>query len=83
MIHAASQCDVEAVGITLSPAQADEANARIEEAALADKAAVYVQDYRDIPDEQAYDAVVSVGMFEHVGSARLLLRQIWCLAAWS
>ncbi|HEU4587816.1 MAG TPA: cyclopropane-fatty-acyl-phospholipid synthase family protein [Gemmatimonadales bacterium] len=69
--HAVRRYGVEAVGITLSPAQAALATRRIAEAGLADRCRVELRDYRDIGDQPAYDKVASVGMVEHVGRAKL------------
>ena len=66
VLHAATHFGVEAVGITLSKAQADLARRRVVEAGLADRVEIRVQDYRDL-DDGPYDAISSVGMFEHVG----------------
>ncbi|HEY64743.1 MAG TPA: class I SAM-dependent methyltransferase [Caldilineae bacterium] len=71
VIYAAERYGVEAIGITLSKPQADLANQRIAEAGLSDRCRVLVQDYREVDEEEAYDALVSVGMFEHVGEALL------------
>jgi cyclopropane-fatty-acyl-phospholipid synthase len=70
LLHAVANHGVTAVGVTLSKLQADLAAKRIAEAGLADRAEVRVQDYRDISDGP-FDAVSSIGMFEHVGVARL------------
>jgi cyclopropane-fatty-acyl-phospholipid synthase len=70
LLHAAQHHGVEAVGITLSRRQAERAAKRIAEAGLTDRASVRVQDYRDV-DDGPYDAISSIGMFEHVGEARL------------
>jgi cyclopropane-fatty-acyl-phospholipid synthase len=69
--HAVRSYGVEAVGITVSPAQAALASRRIAEAGLADRCRVELRDYRDIGDQPAFDKVASVGMVEHVGRARL------------
>ncbi len=69
--HAVRRHGVEAVGITVSPAQAQLAARRIAEDHLADRCRVELRDYRDLPDQPAFDKVVSVGMFEHVGRANL------------
>jgi cyclopropane-fatty-acyl-phospholipid synthase len=69
--HAARHYGVSALGITLSPSQAELARARIAEEGLADRCRVEVRDYRDLPPDVAYDRVVSVGMFEHVGRSQL------------
>lgn len=71
VMHAAREYGVEALGITLSRPQAEYASARIREAGLADRCRVEVVDYREVPLDQEYDRLVSVGMFEHVGQAKL------------
>lgn len=71
IMHAVEKYGVEALGITLSQPQADLASERIREAGLADRCRVEVCDYRDVPANLRFDKLVSVGMFEHVGEARL------------
>jgi cyclopropane-fatty-acyl-phospholipid synthase len=71
VIYAAQNYGVDATGITLSKPQAALANERIAQAGLADRCRVLVQDYREVSAETPYDALVSVGMFEHVGAAML------------
>ncbi len=56
---------VEVTGITLSQEQLATARARAAEAGLADRVRFELQDYRTLAG--AWDRVVSVGMFEHVG----------------
>ncbi len=68
--HAAHHHGVDAVGITLSREQAEWARRRVAADGLADRIDIRVQDYRDI-DDGPFDAVSSVGMFEHVGAVRL------------
>ena len=70
VLHAATQHGADAVGVTLAREQANLASKRVAEAGLADQIAIRVQDYRDI-DDGPYDAISSIGMFEHVGEARL------------
>jgi cyclopropane-fatty-acyl-phospholipid synthase len=70
VLHAAEHHGVAAVGVTISTAQADLAAKRIAEAGLAGRVEIRTQDYRDIADGP-YDAISSIGMFEHVGLARL------------
>ena len=53
-------------GVTLSTEQLAWAQARLAKAGLAAQADLRLQDYRDIPDT-AFDAVVSIEMFEAVG----------------
>ena len=80
-IHAAKHYDVEALGITLSQPQVDLARERIEEAGLEDRCQVEYLDYRGVTPEQPFDKLVSVGMFEHVGEAkmRVYFEQAWDL----
>ncbi|MFI9310350.1 class I SAM-dependent methyltransferase [Streptomyces triculaminicus] len=69
VLHAAREYGVSAVGITLSEEQAAYARKRVAEAGLTDRIEIRVQDYRLVSDGP-YDAISSVGMAEHVGSAR-------------
>jgi cyclopropane-fatty-acyl-phospholipid synthase len=70
VLHAARHHGALATGITLSREQAAAASRRIDEAGLADRVEVQVLDYRDLTGEP-FDAISSVGMFEHVGAARM------------
>ena len=70
MIHAAANYGVRVVGVTLSEEQAAFARRRVVEAGLSDQCEVRIQDYREVADGP-YDKIVSVGMFEHVGSSQL------------
>ncbi|CAA9484421.1 MAG: Cyclopropane-fatty-acyl-phospholipid synthase, partial [uncultured Solirubrobacteraceae bacterium] len=63
--HAAEHYGVRAVGITLSPVQAEAAKRRVEAAGVAARCEVRVMDYREL-SEGGFDAVASVGMYEHV-----------------
>ena len=69
--YAAENYGVGVKGITLSQRQAELANQRLIEAGLDDKARVVVQDYREVEVSEGYDALVSIGMLEHVGTANL------------
>lgn len=69
-ILAASRYCASAVGLTLSDKQADFAQARISEAGLGAQVRVEVGDYRELCGTQ-FDKIVSVGMAEHVGRAKL------------
>jgi cyclopropane-fatty-acyl-phospholipid synthase len=71
VIFAAEHYGVMALGITLSQPQAELANRRIQAAGLADRCQVQVRDYRQVDEPEGFDALVSVGMFEHVGAAML------------
>ncbi len=68
--HAAAHHGVEAVGVTISRRQAEWAEKDIAEAGLSDRVEIRLQDYRDVPDGP-YDAISSIGMYEHVGLAQL------------
>ena len=69
-LHAARTYGVQVVGVTLSSAQADFARRRMADEGVADQVEIRVQDYRDI-DDGPFDAIASIGMAEHVGSANL------------
>jgi cyclopropane-fatty-acyl-phospholipid synthase len=71
IMHAAESYDVEATGITLSERQAELARQRIRERGLSGRCRVEVRDYRDLDKTERFDKLVSVGMFEHVGEAKL------------
>lgn len=66
-IYLAQEFDVSVVGVTLSDEQAALGQKRVKELGLEDKVDIRIQDYRHINEK--FDAVVSVGMFEHVGVA--------------
>jgi cyclopropane-fatty-acyl-phospholipid synthase len=70
VLHAAERYGVTAVGVTISKRQAELAEKRAAEAGLSGRVTIRLQDYRDVPDGP-FDAVSSIGMFEHVGEARL------------
>lgn len=69
VLHAAREYGVRAVGITLSQQQAAYARKRVADAGLTDQVEIRVQHYRELTDGP-YDAISSIGMAEHVGSAR-------------
>lgn len=64
-LYLAREFDVRVTGLTLSKDQYDEARRRADQAGLSDRVEFRLEDYREHRDQ--YDAVVSVGMFEHVG----------------
>lgn len=70
LIHAAKHYGVIATGITISKEQAAKARERIDAAGLSGKIDVRIQDYRELQNEE-FDAISSVGMFEHVGQAQM------------
>ena len=69
-IHAAIHHQTRSVGITISRAQAELARQRVEEAGVADRVEIRLQDYRDLGGE-SFDAISSVGMSEHVGHGKI------------
>ena len=70
LLHAARRFGVHGVGITLSEEQYRLACERVAAAGLADRVRIEIRDYRDL-DDAAFDKIASVGMFEHVGRAKL------------
>lgn len=75
LLWAAEQYGVNATGITLSRNQHAHVNRLIDERGLAGRVEMKLLDYRDLAADPAhagrYDRIASVGMFEHVGNARL------------
>ena len=70
LLHAARHHGVHGVGVTLSREQAELGAKRVAEAGLSDFVDIRYQDYRDVRDGP-YDAISSIGMFEHVGLSQL------------
>nr|WP_246002807.1 class I SAM-dependent methyltransferase [Nocardia tenerifensis] len=68
-IHAAATYGVDVLGVTISRAQIEQARKRVEEAGLSSTVEIRLTDYRDLRGEQ-FDAISSIGMFEHVGTKR-------------
>ena len=60
-------CGVDVTGITLSEEQLKVARQRAQDAGVADHVRFELIDYRDM--QGPFDRIVSVGMFEHVGTA--------------
>lgn len=71
VMWAAQHYGVRATGITLSRNQHEYARDRIARAGLSKLCDVQLLDYRDVPEDQYYDKIASVGMFEHVGKKNL------------
>ncbi len=69
-MHAAVNHGVHVTGITLSGPQAERARARAEEAGVADRVDIRVQDWRELAGER-FDAIASIGMVEHVGNVQI------------
>jgi cyclopropane-fatty-acyl-phospholipid synthase len=72
VLHAARHHGVRAVGVTLSEPQAEQARERIRRAGVevASRCEIRVADYREVRDGP-YDAIASIGMYEHVGLNQL------------
>jgi cyclopropane-fatty-acyl-phospholipid synthase len=70
-IHAAREHGVHVTGITLSEPQAALARERAADAGVEDRVDFRVADYRDPLPREGFDAVASIGMVEHVGSANI------------
>jgi cyclopropane-fatty-acyl-phospholipid synthase len=70
LLHAAKRQGVHGVGVTISARQAELARERVAEAGLADQIEIRLADYRDVRDGP-FDAISSIGMFEHVGLSQL------------
>ncbi len=70
-LHAAGEHGVHVTAITLSEPQAVLARERAAAAGLADRVEIRVADYREISHHEQFDAIASIGMVEHVGSANI------------
>ncbi|MEU8896338.1 cyclopropane-fatty-acyl-phospholipid synthase family protein [Nocardia sp. NPDC048505] len=68
-LHAAAAYGAQVVGVTISQEQAELARERVIEAGLRGEIEIRLSDYRDLRGEQ-FDAISSIGMFEHVGTKR-------------
>ena len=71
VLWATQHYGVKALGVTLSPGQHAYANERIGALGLDDRCEVRLMDYRDVPEDEPFDKISSVGMFEHVGRRNL------------
>lgn len=70
VMHAARHYGVSAVGVTVSGRQVKWAREKVTSQGLDGQVEIRMQDYREINDGP-YDAISSIGMFEHVGLDRL------------
>ena len=70
---AAERYGVRALGVTLSENQYQYARDRIRDSGLQDRCEVRLLDYRDAPEDEPFDKIASIGMFEHVGRKNLAL----------
>jgi cyclopropane-fatty-acyl-phospholipid synthase len=71
LLWAAEHYGVQATGITLSKHQHAHVQRLIDERGLAGRVQIELLDYRALPEDQPFDKIASIGMFEHVGRARL------------
>ena len=71
LMWAAENYGVDATGITLSKNQHAHVQKLIADKGLGGRVRVELRDYRDLPEDQPFDKVSSVGMFEHVGHANM------------
>lgn len=71
ILHAATKYGVRATGITLSQNQHDYVSQEIQRRGLEGQVDVRLMDYRDVPENEPFDKIASVGMFEHVGRHNL------------
>jgi cyclopropane-fatty-acyl-phospholipid synthase len=69
-LHAAREHGVHVTGVTLSEPQAALARERAARAGLAEQIDIRVMDYRELGAVE-FDAIASIGMVEHVGSANI------------
>jgi cyclopropane-fatty-acyl-phospholipid synthase len=70
-LYAARTCGVQVTGVTLSRRQAELGAALANETGLGREVKIELRDYREVQAAGAYDAIVSVGMSEHVGADQL------------
>jgi len=73
LMWAAEHYAVNATGITLSKNQHAHVNQLIAAKGLQGRVRMELRDYRELDEEQGYDKIASVGMFEHVGEANMPL----------
>jgi cyclopropane-fatty-acyl-phospholipid synthase len=68
-LHAAEHFGARVTGVTIAEEQKAFVDARIRERGLNDLVEIRLQDYREVPADEGYDAVGSIEMGEHVGEA--------------
>jgi cyclopropane-fatty-acyl-phospholipid synthase len=71
LLWAAEHYGVKATGITLSKNQHAHVSRLISERGLQGRVAMKLMDYRELPEDQPWDKIASIGMFEHVGRVML------------
>src|SRR5690606_36285156 len=70
LLWAAQYHGVHATGITLSENQHAHVSRLIQERGLQDRVQMHLMDWRDVPEDQPFDRIASIGMLEHVGRAQ-------------
>ncbi len=71
LLWAAEHYGVRAHGITLSRNQHAHVSRLIERRGLSGRVSIELLDYRELPEDQPFDKIASVGMVEHVGRAQM------------
>lgn len=71
LLWAAEHYGVRATGITLSKNQHAHVEGLIKARGLAGRVRMELMDYRSLDEREGFDKISSVGMFEHVGMAKL------------
>jgi cyclopropane-fatty-acyl-phospholipid synthase len=71
LLWAAEHYGVRATGITLSKNQHSHVSRLVAERGLQGRVQMRLLDYRDLPEDEPFDKIASIGMFEHVGRAML------------
>lgn len=71
LLWAAEHYGVDATGITLSKNQHAHVSQLIERCGLRGRVTMELRDYRELPEDEPFDKIASVGMFEHVGHSQL------------
>jgi cyclopropane-fatty-acyl-phospholipid synthase len=66
-LHAAEELGAQVVGVTIAAEQKRFIDKRIAERGLGDRVEIRLQDYREVPEREFFDAVGSLEMGEHVG----------------
>ncbi|GCD90372.1 cyclopropane-fatty-acyl-phospholipid synthase family protein [Nocardioides sp. LS1] len=66
-LHAAEHFGARVTGVTIAAEQKKFIDARIAERGLQDRVEIRLQDYREVPERDHFDAVSSIEMGEHVG----------------
>jgi cyclopropane-fatty-acyl-phospholipid synthase len=66
-LHAAEHLGARVVGVTISAEQKRFVDQRVAERGLGERVEIRLQDYREVPERDHFDAVGSLEMGEHVG----------------